>query len=73
MGEIFTDARVYRFVFGGKCQIIQKLIEDGKIKYKNFDCPVAAESCLGLMEYFLRTYVIGDPPEDPGGLARSKH
>ena len=25
------------------------------------------------MEKFPRTYVIGDPPEDPGRLARSKH
>ena len=56
----------------GECQIIQKRIEGAKIKLKNFDSPILTDqsSSSGI---FPRPYVIGDPPEDPERLARSKH
>ena len=38
-----------------KCQIIQKRIEDGKIKLKNFNSSLAIENDLGLMENRLRS------------------
>ena len=34
----------------GNCQIIQKRIEDGKIKLKNFDSPILTENYMELME-----------------------
>ena len=87
MGEIYTDARssdhvdeskstrllCFRLVLGGKCQIIQRANRRWKIQVEEFRLPVLAENYLGLMEYFLRTYVTGDLPEDPGGPAKSKH
>ena len=63
----------------GNCQIIQKHIEDGKIKCKNFDSPILAENYLELMENYVSstgmfpgTYLSGDSPEDPERSA-SKH
>ena len=86
MGVIYTFARsgdyvdeskstcllIFRLMLGEECQIIQKRIEDGKIKLKNFDSPILTENYLELMGnrlsssgIFHRTYVILGPPEDP--------
>ena len=44
---VFTQVPSYAW---GKCQIIQKRIEDGKVKLKNFDSPILTENYLELME-----------------------
>ena len=61
----------------GKCQIIQKRIEDGKSKVKNFDSPILTGNHLGIdgepIEFEVIFSLIVDPAEDPERPARSKH
>ena len=70
----------FRLMLGEKCQIIQKRIEDEKIKWNNFDSPILTENYLTLMEKrfslsgtFSQDSFIGNPPENPERSARTKH
>ena len=63
-----------------KMQEHQQQIKDGKLNSKNCDSLILTENYLELVEnqlsssgIFPRTYFIGDLPEDPKRLAKSKH
>ena len=62
----WTKARVHDYsdFCLEKCQIIQKLIEDGMVNLKNFDSPILTENFSELMENRLSSSVIFCPGFD---------